>query len=749
VVYNKVNLMLPTYHRFDNKLPKFIKSALDKCSSKSTICFTFCVNEKDKETEYVIHKLLKDEGVDYEIIFETLERPHLAKYFNMMYEKTKFQEESTVVSMLGDDMEFWTQGFDIVILKALNAMGGLGLVYGDDCLWWHEKLCVNLFTTRTYVDLQAPFPFMCEYYPRDQIDIVWYKVARAMGMIRYLDHLKLSHNHATQGDCRDATFDRLVKEDKTVIKNLDKMDNYISECVSNMLNKIGEQTESSVDVIMTTYNRHGLLKETVESLKGSAALPLIIHVFDDCSDDFERIEKIFKDISKNVVIHRNKKRLGCEQNTPAALKFMFEKNKSKSVVILDSDTQFSPVWWINLNRAYKDLGKTKNFGSINMLNLPNNPPGKICRTAQNMLEKNYWGACGALITKSFYTKYIKEEVKRGRTTWDNDCSRLATKDGKINYVMTPSMVQHTGVFSGTHLGGKNAYARDFGGTQWCYHNFAMNPSEKNGMVLYSCLGRYGDIFMNAIIINMLRDRGYYVRFMTLPYYVDFAKRIMNGTMVIPQNKQLLHPGIDWSDMSTKQMSEWYPGYSYYINAQPGSQENHDILLGSGLHMANFIKSRVESILDIDLPSDYKEYIPTVECDESLLGKRSRELKSDKPLCIIAPEVSSIPTLIDGDKQNELYEKYKDDYNVRILTVKRPEVSPGLANERYLYGLSIVECIALMQKCELLIANDSGLAWIAMSNRNCKKIIYHRMSRLLETNVWYSQIDPMAEDVVVE
>ena len=64
------------------------------------------------------------------------------------------------------------------------------------------------------------------------------------------------------------------------------------------------------------------------------------------------------------------------------------------------------------------------------------------------------------------------------------------------------------------------------------------------------------------------------------------------------------------------------------------------------------------------------------------------------------------------------------------------------------GIEMKGCVDIIMNAALFIGNDSGLAWVSMLNKDCKKIIYHKTGKLLQTNCWYNFIDPNAEDVVV-
>jgi glycosyltransferase involved in cell wall biosynthesis len=749
-MYDKINLMLPTYGRSETKLPVFIKSVLKTVSNLNNIRFLFCVHEKDTETADYLREFLGKENpkVSFKVVWEALETPHLAKYFNAMYDDVIREfGKNQIVSMLGDDMEFTTQGWDLILLESINNIDGYGVVFGDCGTWWSGDLCVNMFTTVKTVELLHPLPFMCEHYPRDQIDIVWRDTMKKLGMYHFVPGMKILHHHSTAaGAVKDETYKRLELEDKKVEEKIKLLDDYVDSCVHNVKTNLVKTAEYSVSVMMTTHNRIPLLKETVYSLANSLLLPETLYVFDDASEDGDAIWNAFLPIRNIVSFCIRNKNLGCAKSTPAALHDLFEKNDAEVVLILDSDIQVDVLWYLKVCQLYNKLKDTENFGSINLLNLPDNPKGKPSSFG-GLLEKPHWGACGALITREFWEKYVvpNENVENG--IWDNKSSHAASLDGKINYVTTPSMIQHTGTMQGTNLGAKS-WAIDFRGKDSFDVSRALNESGGEKKVLFGIFGRYGDIIMVSMIRNMLIELGYKVTWLSSPYYSNLLCYMNTQSSRMYKDDHLDFKMAPWGDLPTEKMMEYGRfGFKYMCNVQPGSRENHDVLLGTGLHIAMFMKKRVEKILGIELPNNFIDYLDVVGENTSMyVQDRDR----GKPLMIIAPEVISVKSAFGPNTVNELIEEHENEYDVRVLTIKRPEGLPfQQVRKRYISGLTFEQCIDLLKITDYFIGNDSGLAWAAMYNRNCYKKIYHRVERLVETNCWYKFIDPKAEDFIVE
>lgn len=202
MVYNKICLMLPTYGRAKTYLPRFVETAEEMSTN---ICFSFCVNEGDMETiNYLNGRKWKFE---YEIIYENLPSPHLAKYFNLLYNNSKWNDnKEVVVSQMGDDMEFRTTGWDTKMLALINKHNGIGVFWANDDFIAREKMCVNLFVTRDFVEA-TEHKFMCELFAAEMIDYLWYKVGKYTQTLHFDPDIHIWHNHGSQKP--DRTFMRL------------------------------------------------------------------------------------------------------------------------------------------------------------------------------------------------------------------------------------------------------------------------------------------------------------------------------------------------------------------------------------------------------------------------------------------------------------------------------------------------------------------------------------------------------------
>jgi hypothetical protein len=201
MTYDLINLMLPTYKR-PAQLGRCIDSALRNADSIDNLRFTFCVNERDQETIEYLSSSYWPDPLMWQVVFEKTQQPNLAYYYNLLYDKTDFGEPSTLVSMVGDDMIFASPGWDKEILGRMNECDGLAVIHADDDYIGHDRLCVNLFTSRRIV-AATKRPFMCPKYHAEMIDVVWTYIGMMLqvkerSLKQYLRGVTIRHEHFTR-----------------------------------------------------------------------------------------------------------------------------------------------------------------------------------------------------------------------------------------------------------------------------------------------------------------------------------------------------------------------------------------------------------------------------------------------------------------------------------------------------------------------------------------------------------------------
>ena len=207
--YRCINLMLPSYRRVHSgKLPRFIRSCVDRATDHTQVKLTILANYDDWETIRYIGTL--DIPIDIHLMTTYCQRPHLAIFYNQMYHGTRFNDPDTLVSMVGDDMIWETDGYDQIILDRVNQCGGAGVFYCDDANIFHDQLCVNLFESRRFVDAFGA-PWMHESFGTDFIDVIHYRVGQLTNTLQYIPDVILRHDHSTNTSTAewDETFQGL------------------------------------------------------------------------------------------------------------------------------------------------------------------------------------------------------------------------------------------------------------------------------------------------------------------------------------------------------------------------------------------------------------------------------------------------------------------------------------------------------------------------------------------------------------
>ena len=205
MTYDRINLVLPTRKRVPH-LAKFIESAVATAKNVDSLYLTVLVDGDDFDTtNYLIHNPPK---IPLKVVWWDGVVPHLGEMYNVLYDYSSpaLDVNTTVVSMVGDDMVFATPGWDERILREINARNGWAVVSLNDDYIQRGKIFVNVFTTRKIVEATGG-SFMSEEFNMDFIDVVWTHLARLTGTDVYLPDVVLRHEHSSVAG--DDTRERL------------------------------------------------------------------------------------------------------------------------------------------------------------------------------------------------------------------------------------------------------------------------------------------------------------------------------------------------------------------------------------------------------------------------------------------------------------------------------------------------------------------------------------------------------------
>jgi glycosyltransferase involved in cell wall biosynthesis len=497
---------------------------------------------------------------------------------------------------------------------------------------------------------------------------------------------------------------------------------------------------AELGVIMTTYNRSQLLRATVESYNDSNVYPPKIHVFDDLSEGAEVIEIASKMI--NCQVHGDTTHRGVFLKTPLALEYMFVACEYDAVLILDSDTLFAPNWWVKALDAYNEIREMENVMTCSIFNFDGAAMDNLLTT--NLIKKKINGAFGCIVKKEYWQRFIlplKDYPAGPYTNWDNVACENASAAGYTHLGTPESYLQHTGTHDGIHSGPTmKTFATDFVGKTSMNRPDAVDESVKNKKALVSCCGRNGDCINASFLVNFLISQGFDVSWVTIPGYAQLIEKIS------PESKIILfaeNPDDTWAHFRTDDMRVRWPGFRYYINAQPGSPEHHNNLMGSGKSMALFVKEIFESITEVFIPDDYCKYrslkpttIPLIEGWDGV-----------QPICLVSDTAISTKSALSREESLKIVDDLNfKGWHARIVTNLRPEGAHSYVRERFLWARKFWEFPYIMRYVKKFIGCDNGIAWTSFWC-NGEKTIYHTAKRISETNNKFSILDSSFADII--
>lgn len=210
----KISILVPTRKRMNNRLT-LLFSILSTVSDISNVNVYYGV-DKDDPTLDVIKKI--SNAIPCLKIIEIENKGEflgLGKLWNILADNST--EE--IISMIGDDMVFKTENWDLEILKEFKNMP-------NDCIkavhcndeFHKSKLAVNLFCHRKYADILGGF--MREEFKINWVDQWLHQVFSAFDRLVYRDDITIEHRHWVLGkNKKDDTADRMAVADADKISD--------------------------------------------------------------------------------------------------------------------------------------------------------------------------------------------------------------------------------------------------------------------------------------------------------------------------------------------------------------------------------------------------------------------------------------------------------------------------------------------------------------------------------------------------
>lgn len=210
--------------------------------------------------------------------------------------------------------------------------------------------------------------------------------------------------------------------------------------------EIPDLSNEDLVVMLTTYDRIGLLKQTVASYLECQDRPPVLYVFDDVSKESEQVKRIISKIPEAVLIKKTK-HLGFYRNNTLAMNTLFSKG-AKKLLVLDSDCLLNRQWWPKSLKIANDFDLTKNVVCLFNARVNEYKPSGI----SGFVDKKSVGGLGLMLSKEIWSKYIKPIEKSDKEVggWDGEMCVRAAKDGVRILACSPSLLQHTGYEDGIH-----------------------------------------------------------------------------------------------------------------------------------------------------------------------------------------------------------------------------------------------------------------------------------------------------------
>jgi hypothetical protein len=695
-MYNKINVMFPSYLRAHTRLPKFVSSCLAMADNVDNLCFTVCVKESDIDTVNYLKSAIPAEKLC--LIYENTDGVNLPEYFNRMYAETKFNCPETAVSMFGDDMVFETRGWDNIMLEKLNDACGMAIVYGDDDNVQHENLCVYFITSRRLVNASGQ-PFMCPAFRVEWIDTIWHGVGKKLGMLEYIPTLHIRHRHSHSPD---VGIDKTTIMMKPYASEADKasvnLGQYIDEIADGITAYLKGIVRQDVVAIMPTYDRVYLFRNAIQSYAESIVRPPL-QIFDDGSARGQQIKQI---AGKYEVFVENKCRItfntdthvGCEKNHYRALKAVFADESIKWVVVIDSDAIVYPYWYLKVCDMIAEFNDAQLFG---LFNKEDRYIDMECAPGYRYVDG--CGGIGMVISREAFAHWpVSDKEKTG---WDNLLCRAVGR-GKIVVPMR-SYVQHTGYIDGIHANddAESQIAKNFCGI--IREDIPSTKICSGDTVLVGCMSAEYDVVIAGVIVNALVAGGVTVHWATLKRFLPLAERVARGVRkkeVMPLNGI---PDATYADENTHSLKECIPGYKHYLNLQVTSRENRSIRRNTELSDYQWMLTRMKKFTDIPMEPGVKI---TKESILSFPLKKKYGGNVETKILVCAMQECYGPYHCLRKLNQKLIDQYHDmmDKGMKPFLIS-PHMIEGVRDRtRQDYGINIVETLDYVVGADVVYAD---------------------------------------------
>ena len=210
----KIAILIPSRERMNRRLT-ILTSILTSVSDINNVTIYFGVDEDDPTRDMIKKVASAIPCVKIVDIKNDGKFIGLGGMWNICVDAST--EE--IISMIGDDMVFLTQGWDEILINEFKNMPSDQIkgIHCDD--GYHgSKLAVNFFCHRRYAEVMGRF--MREEFKINWIDQWLHQVFNSVGRLKYCGNILIEHRHWVLGkDKRDGVADRMAIADVNKISD--------------------------------------------------------------------------------------------------------------------------------------------------------------------------------------------------------------------------------------------------------------------------------------------------------------------------------------------------------------------------------------------------------------------------------------------------------------------------------------------------------------------------------------------------
>jgi hypothetical protein len=212
----KIGIHVPSRERMNRRLT-LLTSIITSVNNINNVNVYFGVDEDDP-TRKLIYKV-----ADAIPCVKIINIKNDGKFIGLgkMWNQCVNESDDDIISMIGDDMVFHTQGWDDMVIdefsgKNLPEDKIKAIHCNDDC--HGAKLAVNLFCHRKFNDIMGQF--MREEFMINWVDQWLHQVFNCFGRLKYRGDIMIEHRHWVLGKAKpDTVAERMATADKDKISD--------------------------------------------------------------------------------------------------------------------------------------------------------------------------------------------------------------------------------------------------------------------------------------------------------------------------------------------------------------------------------------------------------------------------------------------------------------------------------------------------------------------------------------------------